>query len=634
MATKSPTPRDIRALMQVFGRFQSARLWSEIPSDAPVALRFEGDDEPWFAVVMGSAGIEFGVHMIQGLPGLRALRARESDDDIEEIRAEVEQGTRIGFSIERWSNLPPGQRRRLQRGGVNPRREASVPFVAAAERGRSGAPDARALRRLVLATAVLLDAHERSLIPWHERPDPDTCAVLEIAGPWRSPCIAVSWHDFGVPRRTRDPHGIGWKPPPPPPETARWRTAESAVTRRTMRRLDERELLDDDALLAYFGTTDMAAIAEFLGARPDAHPALYHWLIENVRRPRRAPTVLESLLDDDLTDDERAVVEARRRATPVFARVATTDPETGWITAVDILTGEPLRFHDWGVSQSTAQDQVIIVTPVRVADVILPLLAGPLLARGQADEAFAFLEQQGLVPTPEGIAKKPHLLGRLWLWLEELRRAPPPRVHNTDGEPMEFHELVLRAADPGAVIAALERRDDIDYDEHEGHWSWFRENDPEGRHAMLGSCIHLGRIQVIGDEILVSVNSAGRARRVRAWLEDIPGVGFEKMEVSSLDAVRKSLGDRPLDDRPSDEERNFEPPPEVLEQLARHLRAQYRNWMGERIPALGGKTPRQAVRSKKGRAQVLRLIHTLPSPMDGIDMEPIRQELLRELGLE
>jgi len=34
----------------------------------------------------------------------------------------------------------------------------------------------------------------------------------------------------------------------------------------------------------------------------------------------------------------------------------------------------------------------------------------------------------------------------------------------------------------------------------------------------------------------------------------------------------------------------------------------YRQWIKDRIPALGGKTPRQALRSKKGKKQVIELL--------------------------
>ena len=619
--------------MQVFGRFQRSRLWGQIASDDPVAVRFDGDDEPWFAAVMGSGGIEFGVHMARGLPGLRMLRAWDSDDDLDEVRLSSADASQIGFSSSRWSELPAGQRQRLQRAGFNLRREASVPFVVGLERGERHSPDARAIRRLVLVTATLIDLQARSAISWDERPEFDACLVLDVSGSWDSPSAEVSWHDFGVPRRS-EVDVLGRRKRPPPPETARWRAAENSVIQRAVRRLDELELPDDDLLATYFGSTDITEIVEFLRSRPDVHPALYCWTLENVRRPSRAPTVVESLLDEDLTDDERKVVEARVRASPTFVRIVSADADTGWSDVVDILTGERLRFHDWGVSQSTSADQVFAITPVRVDGVILPQLAGPLLAPGQVEEAFAFLEQEGLVPTPEGIAKRPHLLGRLWLWLEAGRDARLPTLQNTDGDPLEFHELVLHAADSGAVIEALARRPDVDYNEHEGEWTWLRERPPGDERSDFDDVIAMGRIQVIGDEILVSVNSAARARRIRAWLEAIPGVRFDKMDARSFEALRDAVRDRPLDDRPSAAEREFQHAPEVVELLTRRIRAHYVNWMDDSIPALAGRTPRQAVRTKKGRAQVLRMIHTLPSVGHGLDMEAIRRELIRELGLE
>ena len=215
MLSIPPTSRDIKALMLVFERFRRSRLWNEIASDDPVALRFEGDEELWFAAVMGSGGLEFGVHLMRGLAGLRAMRARESDDDIDEILTLGAETSQVGFASERWADLPPEQQQRLQRAGFFPRPEASVPFVAGIERGMSST-SARAIRRLVFATAVLLDAQAKSAIPWEERPDEDACVVLDIGGTWNSPVFEVTWQGFGVPRRGPRGGGSDETPSVPP----------------------------------------------------------------------------------------------------------------------------------------------------------------------------------------------------------------------------------------------------------------------------------------------------------------------------------------------------------------------------------------------------------------------------------
>ena len=41
-----------------------------------------------------------------------------------------------------------------------------------------------------------------------------------------------------------------------------------------------------------------------------------------------------------------------------------------------------------------------------------------------------------------------------------------------------------------------------------------------------------------------------------------------------------------------------------------YLRTHYANWVDEKIPALGNKTPRQAIRSAKGRQAVTELLES------------------------
>ncbi len=64
-----------------------------------------------------------------------------------------------------------------------------------------------------------------------------------------------------------------------------------------------------------------------------------------------------------------------------------------------------------------------------------------------------------------------------------------------------------------------------------------------------------------------------------------------------------SLKGKPVQKRPSDI------PLEVQQQLlAKLMERHWRKWLTEEIPALGGKTPKEAVRSKKGREQVRELL--------------------------
>lgn len=123
------------------------------------------------------------------------------------------------------------------------------------------------------------------------------------------------------------------------------------------------------------------------------------------------------------------------------------------------------------------------------------------------------------------------------------------------------------------------------------------------------------------------MNSAARLKRVRAWLEKIPGVRFESARQLDLD------DERPLDDElPDPNEPEFEPAQgEALEQIyLKHCR----RWLDEPVPALSNATPRECAKTAGGRQRVARLIRSMPAvPMPWGTMEPPREELLREQGI-
>jgi len=61
------------------------------------------------------------------------------------------------------------------------------------------------------------------------------------------------------------------------------------------------------------------------------------------------------------------------------------------------------------------------------------------------------------------------------------------------------------------------------------------------------------------------------------------------------------------------------PPPEVVAQIEEQM---LRQWIDESIPALGGLTPREAVKTPQGRQQVLALIEEAEAMQRRIKKEP------------
>jgi hypothetical protein len=137
----------------------------------------------------------------------------------------------------------------------------------------------------------------------------------------------------------------------------------------------------------------------------------------------------------------------------------------------------------------------------------------------------------------------------------------------------------------------------------------------------------LGRLELLGDRLVLEVNSAGRLARARQWLEALPGVSFER--ATARDVQSES---RPVDDElPA---RRVKVEPEMLRAIERMHRDFLRGWLDRPLPTLGGLSPRQACKTEEGRHRVERLVRTMPAATyPGGTLPPPRDELLRELGI-
>ena len=229
----------------------------------------------------------------------------------------------------------------------------------------------------------------------------------------------------------------------------------------------------------------------------------------------------------------------------------------------------------------------------------------------------------------DGLKRGAHKLGWLWGWLDTWESAP--RQHqllNMDGAPILLHTASFSVTDPSATRKALLRRNDIDFDEKEDVFNWFQESGVAA--DRLGCPVNLGTIAFIGDELVLSVNSAKRFETARRWLADLPGVTFNNATQRSVDYNAEKT---PLDDRIHTPQ-PVEITPEVAADLMELVESRSMKWLDTPLPILDGKTPREACRTPSGREQVAILIRTMPDPLGPVPVRVPRQKMLRELGLD
>jgi hypothetical protein len=302
--------------------------------------------------------------------------------------------------------------------------------------------------------------------------------------------------------------------------------------------------------------------------------------------------------------------------------------------------GDPIRVSDRTATKTLVQWDVISTRIVTVRGVVQ--MAGAVLAvdRGLADEMLALIRRtlgrasEAAANTPA--ASDPILRARLeaelakedtlmsvaapmitTLWLNDtIQRclAPMPEMANSDGEKLEFmtlHYRLLPRITAANVAEALAGTPDIRDEEDGQHWIWFapeksnskgRKN-PQTGEADTGRTIY-GHLTLSPSKLEVMVNSEARATRIRDILAPIlDGLVrdplIERVTPEQAMAARGGASAPTAQSLPEGMS-----PKDLREAVHQVLDRQYRNVLSQKVPMLGDKTPRQAVRSAKGRLAV------------------------------
>lgn len=410
----------------------------------------------------------------------------------------------------------------------------------------------------------------------------------------------------------------------PPTSLEEWKAADRAFTGFLTESTSLTDARAKRAMTRYFGSQQKTSsvLSELASYQPLI--AFLEWFVADYRPTKRSKTALESLLATQTLEPwQRQLIDARRNARLSVFRVEETEPGSHFVVE-DVLDGSRHTVHDRALSGALNEGLCI---PLRLATVdrwTFPLLGGPPLSALMINRALLQLELLGVELTPSGMRAAAHIVGRLWPFMLKLRDERP-RIANTDGEPLEPQTATFKVGDVEGLRRAIAKRADIEFDEAEGLWVWLRQNDPK---KGLGDVTLLGRLSLLDDQLVVEVNSAERLRRIRGWLDGLPGVRFQSSTSRAWDSE-----DRPLDDRLKGKPAP-PPTPEMRKVMEESILKSNMAWLDQPIPLLNGLTPRQACATEDGRRRVARLIRTMPAVLaSGGNIEPPRQWLMRELGL-
>ena len=376
------------------------------------------------------------------------------------------------------------------------------------------------------------------------------------------------------------------------------------------------------------------AMITFLGSEPPSAAekeglsgAVLDWLAHDYVVPRLGHPMIEEFLKHSpggLSLRQRKILEGWSRSRFSIFEVQEVRKEAG-VQVKDLLAGGEVFVNDVSTSQWAARRDAILArleefdgrhnfTAIVLhipRDVVAPLIEWANSAKRRSGLDWArFLRVNS------------HKLRReLW---RLANAAEPPVVVSPEGDEVEFSSARYAILDEKAVRSALDRSKAFTRDAYPDSYGWL----DEVEHAP-GERRAYGSVKIDGGKLTLACISRERLERGKELLADLAG------------AHLRHLGDdfRTVEDATLDSGKAPEVPRELELEIVRQALAQhYQKWLDMRLPALDGKTPREAARTPQGRPKLINLLKLLENGEEHKRREEDAwydvTELKRELGVD
>jgi len=354
--------------------------------------------------------------------------------------------------------------------------------------------------------------------------------------------------------------------------------------------------------------------------------------ILNLMEP--VPTYIRQLNESYLTFYE--IIDSTSRPDVVTARELGTGKRFTVLHVRELIEIDPQPGEIWFVRRVGPPDRSIFyTTPYFYEPETCAQFKRAVLIQ---EKDFRQGPRAELFPTNRHFAESQKESAPFWAWyicrgeMTDLRQIPYHTLVTTDGEEFVFTEIHFRIKDEAALRKRLATLRSYQYDKKDDSWTWLKAKSrkyPDAPRSVLG------HIYIQGDRLIAETNSQERAVRLRSRLKghlrDL--IAYEKTlycdmydrpelspeEIEARDKASKELNSRP----------------EIQEAIKKNLEHHYFNeWPKKKLPALGGLSPLQAVRSEKGRAKLVALVDGIErlqnaptSKMPKIDINKLRRLL-------
>jgi len=357
------------------------------------------------------------------------------------------------------------------------------------------------------------------------------------------------------------------------------------------------------------------------------------WYVHDFRDAATGRTLMEHHLEThgaQLTPREREILQALRDSYPGVFETEAVEEGRG-IHLRDLATGDTIFVHDITASRELVRGDCILSRiedldgklrfvsdgfslPPAVRDEFLKLIDKEARALGQTRVEYVRRSGNRLYRKIRNLSDK---------WLQKLQ------VVNREGDAVEFCRADYSVLDEAALLGKLRLLAELMEEPGkpgEAHFAWL-ETAIEGPRAVYG------HVQIGGGHLRLEAQSRTRLQLGRGLLEAHAGRLLKHQDdaYQSLDEIKRQAA------ASGEPRERAEPiPAEIEREMILQMKANhYARWPDDPLPALGGKTARQAVKTQSGRKAVLDLIrdmehHEARGAKQGdlaFDFTPIRKTL-------
>jgi len=189
------------------------------------------------------------------------------------------------------------------------------------------------------------------------------------------------------------------------------------------------------------------------------------------------------------------------------------------------------------------------------------------------------------------------------LWMEPFETPFTPKLMTSSGEEFIFCKAVYEIGDREAVIEALDSHPDID-PSGDDSFVWL------GYGEQMGDTVVYGSIDVGEKRLTLECKSRERLEKGKALIGELaPGAARHKAD--SFEDVHQLLESRKGEPAPKRDPSEAIPMEFQQELYENFVRSHYEKTLTEKLPALGGKAPVDAVKKKPGRKKVVEWLKLL-----------------------